>query len=227
MTGRTRVQAKHVLRVVAFVVLCSGLAWATGGLKVDLDPSALRPADPAERPGLVAAYLVFWIVSNSVLWPTLAGGVLFGAAHGALLSIVAAALAAALQLLVIRSFLREPAEAWFGERIQPVRAALEARSLGVILVWRLLWMPVPLLTVGTALTRIPAWQHVAGVVAMVPGIVALSYTADGLLEHGLWALPADRLALLTGAFGGSLLVYAAAQHRWPALRVSRWSTHDS
>ena len=188
---------------------------------LDLDPAELRTVDAAWSPRWIGAYLVFWMVANSVLWPTLAGGVLFGWAGGTALGLVGAALGATVQLLVIRTFLRAPAEAWLGKRLVPLQGALEERGLALMIVWRLLWLPVSWLTVAAALTRIPLWQHVVAVLAMTPGMVGMTLMADSLVVHGPMGIPWQRWAVLIGIFGSSFAFWAWAQQRWPALRVAR------
>ena len=138
-----------------FAALLGGVWWAKEAMGLELDPQELRSVDTAWSPRWIGAYLLFWVVGMSVLWPTLAGGILFGWAGGTVLGLIGAALAAAIQLLVIRTFLRTPAEAWLGKRLVPLQAALEDRGLGLMVVWRMLWLPVSALTVAAALTRVP------------------------------------------------------------------------
>ena len=210
----------HVARLLAFVGLCGALWYAHRVYGFELDPTALQDLDEAWTWPWVTAYLALWIVGNTILWPTLLGGLLYGWVGGAALSVVGATLGAIVQFLAVRTFLREPAEAWLGPRLAPLQDALERRSLGVLLMWRLLWLPVSVLTVAAALTRIPLAHHVGTIVAYVPGILALTYMADGLVQHGLWGLPAERWAVLLAALGLGVLGWWAAQHRWPALRLA-------
>ncbi|MBX2799290.1 MAG: VTT domain-containing protein [Myxococcales bacterium] len=213
--------APHVLRVCLFVLLCGALWYAQGSLGVDLDPVALREVETAWSLPWLATYFLFWIVANSILWPTLVGGVLYGWSAGTAMAVVGALVAAAIQLTVVRSFLRAPAEAWFGERLKPIQQALESQGPAILVVWRVLWLPLPLLTVATALTRIPLWQYVISVLAMVPGMIALTLMADGLVMHGPWEMPLERWGIFAATFGLSMALWLLAQHRWPVLRLRR------
>lgn len=209
----------HVLRLAAFGLLCLGLWWGQQRLGWELDPQSLREVEAAWSPSWIGAYLLFWIVGNTVLWPTLAGGVLYGWIGGTLLGLLGAALAAAAQLVVIRTFLRAPAEAWLGARLVPLQRLLQDRGLALLVLWRLLWLPVSWITVAAALSHVPLWQHVVAVIAMAPGMVALTLMADGLVLHGPMGLPPERWAVLIGTFAVSLGVWWLAQRTWPALRL--------
>ncbi len=208
-------------RVGAFALLLGAVWWGREALGLDLDPEALRSVDAAWTPRWITAYLMFWIVAQSVLLPTLAGGVLFGWAGGSAMALLGASVAATVQLLVFRTFLRAPAEAWFGPRLRPLASAVEDRGLGLLFVWRLLWLPVSWITVAAAVTRIPLWQHVVAVVAMVPGIVAFTAMADSLVVDGLTGVPLWRWGLLLGVFAASVAAWAVAQRAYPALKLSR------
>jgi len=214
----------NLARLAAFAALLVGLWWARDAFDLQLDAQTLRAVDRAWTPRWIGAYLLFWVVANSILWPTLAGGVLFGVAGGTGMGLVGAALAAAVQLVVIRTFLQAPAEAWLGERLVPLQTALHTQGLGVMVVWRLLWLPVSWLTVAAAVSRVPLWQHVGTVVAMAPGMFGLCLMADSLVLYGPAGIPATRWAMLAAIVVASLAVWAIAQRRFPALAIRYGST---
>jgi uncharacterized membrane protein YdjX (TVP38/TMEM64 family) len=213
--------------LIAFSVLLALVWWAKESLGLDLDPEQLRAVDAAWSPRWIGAFLVFWILGNSVLWPTLAGGVLFGWGGGVLMNLLGASIAAVVQLLVIRVFLRAPAEAWFGQRLRVLAAAVEHRGAALLVIWRLLWLPVSWITVAAALTRIPVWQHVAAVLAMVPGLVAITGMADAMVVEGPTGVPLWRWGLLVGVFAVSLAAWGWAQRHYPALSVLRRGGDDA
>lgn len=211
----------HVLRLALFATLLAAVWWGSEALELELDPAELRAVDAAWSPRWIGAYLLFWVVANSVLWPTLAGGVLFGWAGGTVMGLLGASVAAVVQLAVFRTFLRTPAEAWGGDRLRVLSEAVEDRGLALLVVWRMLWLPVSWITVAAAVTRIPVWQHVVAVVAMVPGLFAISGMADSLVLQGPTGIPGWRWLVLAAVFGTSVVLWVAAQRRWPVLAVHR------
>lgn len=217
-------KAPHIVRVFAFAVLAAAALFVPRALGMELDVATIQPLENGWSWQWVTAYFVFWVVGNSVLWPALAGGVLFGFPGGAFMGVIGAVLAAVVQFLVVRWFLREPAQAWFGDKLTPVLSAMEDRSLAVLIIWRLLWLPISMVTVAAAVSRTPLWQHVVAITASLPGMIAVTWAADGLMEHGLWALPLDRWVVLVVAFGGGAALYWLAQRRWPALALQRRTT---
>ncbi len=213
------------MKLILFIAAVAGMYWLQDrlGLAERLDPETLRSVDRAWSPQWVGGYLLLWIVAGSLVMPTLAGGILFGWAGGTALGLTGALLASAVQLMVVRVLLRDPAEALFGDRIKPVQAMLEDRGPALLVAWRLLWMPHMVITVATALTRIPLWQHVAAVLAMLPGMLAVNLLSDSLLIYGVAGVPAERWAALAAVVVTSLAVWTWAQRRWPALALVRSS----
>lgn len=211
----------NLARVIGFGAVVAGAVLGPPALGVELDVGALGPLENGWSWQWITAYFVFWVVGNSILWPTLAGGILFGFPGGAIMGVIGAVSAGSIQFLVVRWFLREPARDWFGDRLTPVLEAMEERSIGVLVVWRLLWLPISLATVAAALSRTPLWHYLAAISASLPGMLAITWAADGLMEHGLWALPVDRWIVLVLAFGGGAVVWYVAQRRWPALQLRR------
>ena len=213
------VHATNMVRVASFATLCALVWYGQQYWGWSLDPSQLQPLESWSW-GWLAAYFGFWIVANSIMWPALAGGILFGFTGGTALGVVGAVGSAVIQLVAYRTLLREPAQAWFGARIAPVQEALEQRSFGVLIVWRLLWLPLSLVTVATALSRIPVWHHAVATVASVPAIIAFCWLADGIVAYGLWGLPLGRLLPAIAVLAGGALVWWLAQQRWPVLGLS-------
>ncbi len=209
----------NVARLVGFGVLCLALYSGQETLAEVFDPDVLRSTDRAWSPGWIGGYLLFWCVANSVLWPTLAGGVLFGWVGGMAMTLVGATLAATVQLLLYRSLLRAPVQDWFGHRIAPVQDALERDGFAYLVIWRLLWLPIWMITMAAALTKFPLWKHLASIPVMIPMMLVITWMADGLVVHGLAQLPLERWLALGGAFGISVGAWAIARQRWPALQV--------
>lgn len=210
-----------IARVLAFLLVVAAAVLGPPAMGVQIDVNTLQPLENGWSWEWVTAYFVFWIVGNSILWPTLAGGILFGFPGGLFMGIIGAVLGAVTQFLTVRWFLQEPAQAWFGERLAPLQEAMEVRSLGVLVVWRLLWLPISMATAAAALSRTPLWQYLVAIVASLPGMFAITWAADGLITHGLWALPPDRWIVLVVAFGGGAAAWYVAQRRWPVLALSR------
>lgn len=214
-------QLPHLVRVFGFLAVVAAAVLGPPAMGMEFDVAALQPLEQGWSWQWVTAYFVFWIVGNSILWPTLAGGILFGFPGGAIMAVIGAVGGGTIQFLAVRWFLREPARDWFGDRLTPMLEAMEERSLGALIVWRLLWLPISIATVAAALSRAPMWHYLAAITASLPGMLAITWAADGLMEHGLWALPMDRWVVLVVAFGGAAGLWWVAQKRWPSLQLRR------
>jgi uncharacterized membrane protein YdjX (TVP38/TMEM64 family) len=206
------------LRLVGFALIVTLAWWADSqlGLSAAIDPESVRG-----NAGVVSALalLAVWVLAPNVLFPTISGAALFGVCGGFAISTVGVVMGGSVQYWLARGFLREPARAWMGQRAEQMQARLAQRELGVLVIWRLLWLPVSVLAVGSAVANVPFRRYLGTTFAMVPGMAAISLASDGWFLHGLWNIPCDRVAAIASWVALGLSAYALAIWRYPTLRA--------
>jgi len=219
------IHRRHLILAVRFLVfaaLIAGLWWAGRQDWGLTDFDALRVRAQALGPWIVPIYLGLWVLGGGqIMVPTLAGAVLWGWAGGALMACVGSAVSGAILFLLMRGLLRSPLESVMGARVASLSAALEARGLAVMVAWRLAWLPALALTTAAALTRVSLRDYLISVVAMLPGALVVTLTADGLTTHGWRAVPPERWMAVGLLLTATVATYLLALRRWPELRVAR------
>jgi len=170
-----------------------------------------------------AAYFALWIVMQVAIGqtavPTIAGGILFGWVTGGLMAVGGAVVSTTIHLLLVRTLLRAPAEALISGRFAHLKQGIEERGLGLLVLLRFLWFPSSLITLGTAISRVPVRTHMAAVPAMLPQALLWCLATESLYRYGWDGIPTARWV----AFGSiallSVAAYFGAMSRWPQLKV--------
>lgn len=162
---------------------------------------ALGPAAPAGFVGLYAG-LTLLLVPGALL--TLAAGVLFGPAWGAVLAFAGGVLGSSTAFLVGRALGREAVERLTGERLRRVDRWLADHGVLTLALVRIVpGVPYSLLNYAAGLTGIPGRQYVKGsLLGLVPGAVAYAALGgtlhDPLSREFLGALALIGAVLLAG-----------------------------
>ncbi len=192
--------------------------WARSLLDVEL----IRELSGSVGLWIFPLYLGVWVLGGGqIMLPTLAAGVLWGWGAGALMAVLGSAVSGSIYFFVIRQLLRKPVEVWFGARIRPLQAPLEARGLALMVIWRLVWGPAFPLIAAAALCRVRFRDFLLAAPAMLPGALLVTLVADSLALHGWRGVPAERWLVAAALLGGTAAVYGLAVRRWPELRVVR------
>lgn len=182
-----------VLAVTAALILRTG---------IDADRVRALVADTGwTAPGL---FLLVYVAGTLLLVPgavlTIAGGLLFGAAGGGLLTLVGATVGATLAFRVARWAGRGPVERLGGDRVATVDGWLADRGLLAVATLRLVpLVPFSLANYAAGLTGIRPRDHVVGTtLGIVPGTFAYAALGASVTD------PAS--AQFLAAVGGLLLL---------------------
>jgi uncharacterized membrane protein YdjX (TVP38/TMEM64 family) len=169
------------------------------------------------------AYFGLWILMQVAVGqtavPTIVGGILFGWLPGGLLAVVGAVVATSVHFLLVRTLLRASAEALIFSRFSNLKKGIEERGLALLILLRFLWFPSSLVTIGTAITRLPFRVHVAAVPAMLPQALLWCLATESFYRYDAGTIPTARYVAFGSIAGVSILVYFAAMRRWPQLKA--------
>lgn len=216
-----RLRDRRVLAVAALVALIVALRLSPLGAYLSLDALAQHRdalAGVVARHALLAAagYVVIYVVVISLALPgatilTLTGGMLFGAALGAALTVVAATAGATLVFLFARRLFGADALDRLGPTARRMAAGLRRDAVSYLLVLRL----VPLFPF-TVVNIVPAFCGVRpGIFALttffgiIPGTVVFSLAGAGLSQALAAGDGFDLSQVLTPQILGALAGLAA------------------
>lgn len=141
----------------------------------------------------VVAYILLFIAASLLLFPgsvlVIAGGILFGAWQGTLISLLAASVASALSFLLARYLGRDWLLLRFGHspRFKRIDAGISSYGVDFIIFTRLVPLfPYNLQNYVYGLTSIPFWRYCwVSALTMLPGTWVYSYMAHELVQKGL------------------------------------------
>ena len=190
-----------VFGALAVVLVVAVDQWDLRALR---DPAVLETRVADFGPWLYPAYFGLWLllqvaIGQTVI-PTVAGGILFGWFAGGFIAVIGAVFSTTAHLLLVRTLLRAPAERFILSRFRHIQQGIESRGLGLLILMRFLWMPSSLITLGTAVTRIPVRVHVAAVPFMLPQAFLWTLATESIYRYGWDGIPTERwfcFALIT------------------------------
>lgn len=224
-TPRGRSGLMDGVKIAVFAALAVGLVLAVDqwDLRALRDPAVLEARVADFGPWLYPAYFGLWLllqvaIGQTVI-PTVAGGILFGWFVGGFMAVVGAVFSTTAHLLLVRTLLRAPAERFILSRFPHIQQGIEARGLGLLILMRFLWMPSSLITLGTAVTRIPVRVHMAAVPFMLPQAFLWTLATESIYRYGWDGIPTGRWVCFGAITVASVLAYVSAMRRWPRLRA--------
>ncbi|MFL5575294.1 MAG: TVP38/TMEM64 family protein [Gemmatimonadaceae bacterium] len=165
-------------------------------------------------PAFVAAYALATGAGLPATPPTLAGGAMFGAALGTLLSWLGALGGAAIGYWLARGLGAPSVQRYLCRHAQLRRLADQERGFWAMLRLRLIpVIPLGMLSFGAGLARLPFGPYMAATaIGLLPGTAIYSYFADQLLSHvasaehaAWWRLSVACVLLLILSFLPALL----------------------
>jgi uncharacterized membrane protein YdjX (TVP38/TMEM64 family) len=222
---KRRLGKRDLLKLGVFAIIAVVLFFAVDqwDLRALSDPAVLEARVASMGNWVWVAYIGLWIVLQiaigQTLIPTVAGGVLFGWLVGGFMALGGAIISTTLHLLLVRTLLRKPAEALIAGRFEHIRDGIEERGVGLLVLMRFLWLPSSIITVGTALTRIPVRHHLVGVPFMLPQALLWTLATESIYRYGWGAIPAGRWIIFGAIAATSIVGYLAAMRRWPQLKA--------
>lgn len=164
---------------------------------------AAAPWAPA---ALVGLYVVLCPLGMPVSPLMLAGGLVFGFAHGSLYNLLGTWLGAAVTFGIGRLLGQDFMEHLLGERLERVERLVERHGFWTLVRLRFVPIPFALVNYAAGLSRVPAGSFLtATAVGLVPAVTLFTYFAAALFQ----AAAGDRagvLLQLAAALAGLLLL---------------------
>ncbi len=205
----TRSRRGTTLKFLAAAVVVIALVIVLG--TVDLpDPSFIRDRVASAGPWGIALFVVLYAVLSATPFPastlTIASGLLFGLAVGAIVVVFAATMGAYLGYWGARALGRGQVARTEWDRLRRLDAMLGRRGLLSVLLVRLVPLPFSLVNYAAGVSAVGQRDYVVGtMIGIVPATVA--YTALGAYGTSplSWPFAIALLAVLAIAAGSALL----------------------
>lgn len=205
----TRSRRGTTLKLLAAAVVVIALVIVLG--TVDLpDPSLIRDRVASAGPWGIALFVVLYAVLSATPFPastlTIASGLLFGLAVGAIVVVFAATMGAYLGYWGARALGRGQVARTEWDRLRRLDAMLGRRGLLSVLLVRLVPLPFSLVNYAAGVSAVGQRDYVVGtMIGIVPATVA--YTALGAYGTSplSWPFAIALLAVLAIAAGSALL----------------------
>ncbi len=222
---------KDVLRMLLFALIVAVAYYFAplDELKAWLDVDALRARAAAGDNLIVFGFLgvvaLLALLTAQMGLPTVAGAALFGPLLGPVLALVGVGAGATLQFLLARYGLRGPAERVLLKRVPEFRDVMDERGLAVLIFLRFIWFPGFIVTVGSAISRLPLPHFLMGFPAMLPQAVLVAVVTDAVVTFGWNGIPLTRWLVIVGITSASIGLYVGAVRRWPELKAIKSMGH--
>ncbi|WP_235581630.1 TVP38/TMEM64 family protein [Rhodococcus sp. Leaf278] len=205
----TRSRRGTTLKLLGAAVVVIALVIVLG--TVDLpDPSFIRDRVASAGPWGIALFVVLYAVLSATPFPastlTIASGLLFGLAVGAIVVVFAATMGAYLGYWGARALGRGQVARTEWDRLRRLDAMLGRRGLLSVLLVRLVPLPFSLVNYAAGVSAVGQRDYVVGtMIGIVPATVA--YTALGAYGTSplSWPFAIALLAVLAIAAGSALL----------------------
>lgn len=189
--------------------------WA--GLSVDTIRSAVGSGDVTAALAFVGIYAALTVAMFPASVVTLAGGALFGAVTGAVLTVAGATVGATAAFVIGRRLSRASVEAIAGQRLRDLDRRLEHRGFVTVLTLRLVpLVPFNVLNYAAGSTALRARHYVAGTaIGIIPGSIAFAAAgaAAGEPSSPVFVVAVAGLAILT--LGGAVAARRMSQQGSP------------